>query len=169
MARLVQRLGLTRFDADEAYKKGLDAYKKGDFDEAITLINEAIELLPSNAEYFASRGLVFLEDGILDKARKDFEQALKLYDFEMLAHYGLGVIEYNEKNWNAALKHFMDAYQADPSRVETVFYIGLVYYQIKDYVTALKVLHQVREQFEARGDKRRTLANKWIQEIEKLI
>jgi len=51
MARLVERLGLTRYDADQYYKEALVAYKKNNLEEAYAQIKLAIQSLPSHAEY----------------------------------------------------------------------------------------------------------------------
>src|SRR5262245_6689331 len=126
MPRLNQHLGLTRFSADEHYKRALDSYQKGQFDDAVDAMTDAIEELPTKSEYFAARGYFYLEDGVRDKAQTDFERALKIYPYEMLAHYGLGLIAYKGKNFDEALEHFTKAYRSDPQRPETQYYLALV-------------------------------------------
>ncbi|HEX2619918.1 MAG TPA: tetratricopeptide repeat protein, partial [Phototrophicaceae bacterium] len=149
MARITQRLGLTRFEADEFYKKALAAYEKRNLDEALINMSDAINALPNNSEYYAARGFLYLEDGIDDKASADFTQALKLYAYEMLAHYGLGVVAYREKKWDEALKSFTSAYHVDPKRPETLYYLAMVYHQKGDPVSALQVMRQAYELLDA--------------------
>ena len=43
MPPINQRLGFTRFEADEYYKQALEAFKKNDFDNAIDAMKNAIE------------------------------------------------------------------------------------------------------------------------------
>lgn len=168
MARLVQRMGLTRFEADEYYKEALDAYIKRKLDEAIVTMDKAIELLPNNAEYYAARGFFYLEDGIDHKAGEDFEQALKLFPYETLAHYGRGVIAYKSKNWDEALAHFTDAYRSRPDRPETLYYLALAHHHKGQNVKALGYMQQAHGIFEKAGDKRRmTDSNKWLKALEK--
>lgn len=169
MARITQRLGLTRFEADEFYKKALAAYEKRNLDEALINLTDAINELPTNSEYYAARGFMYLEDGIDDKATADFEQALKLYAYEMLAHYGLGVVAFREKQWDTALQRFLSAYQADPKRPETLYYLALVYYEKKEYANALQVMKQAYDLMDTAGDKRKTDAQKWLRVLEKLV
>jgi tetratricopeptide (TPR) repeat protein len=168
MARINQRLGLTRYEADEYYKKGLAAYEKRNLDEALINLENAITALPNNAEYYAARGFVYLEDGLEDKAEADFAQALKLYPYEMLAHYGRGVIAFREKKWDAALQHFMNAYYADPKRAETLYYMAIVYHRKGENANALQVMRQAQSLLEAANDKRKNDATKWIRTLEKL-
>jgi Flp pilus assembly protein TadD len=168
MASFNQRLGLTRYEADEYYKKGLAAYEKRNLDEALVNLTDAINALPSNAEYYAARGFIYLEDGIDDKAEVDFAQALKLYPYEMLAHYGRGVIAFREKKWDEALRHFTSAYHANPKRAETLYYLALVYHRTGENANALHVMRQAHALLEAAGDKRKGDAAKWIKALEKI-
>ncbi|MBZ0288827.1 MAG: tetratricopeptide repeat protein, partial [Anaerolineae bacterium] len=123
MAKLTQRLGLPRYEADEYYKQALAMFPKGQFDQAIDRMDKAIDILPTRSEYFAARGFFYLQDGVDDKARADFEAALKLYRFEMLAHYGLGVLAYRARKYAEAVTHFNSAAAADPNRGETLYYL----------------------------------------------
>jgi tetratricopeptide (TPR) repeat protein len=169
MARFTQRLGLTRFDADENYKAALEAYRKRQLDEAIIKMGDAIELLPTRAEYYAARGFFYLEDGENKKAQEDFQKALKIYPLEMLANYGRGVIAFNDKNWDEALAHFKDAFKSDPKRAETLYYLALTYHRKIDNPQALAYMEQAAAAFEKTGDKRKGDAQKWLREFQRLL
>jgi tetratricopeptide (TPR) repeat protein len=168
MARLPQRFGLTRFDADENYKQALDAYRKRQLDEAIVKMTDAIDLLP-RSEYYAARGFFYLEDGIKNKAQDDFQQALKMHPLEMLAHYGRGIIAFNDKNWDEALAHFKDAFRADPKRPETLYYLALAHHRRQENPQALYFMEQAVEAMDKVTDKRKADAQRWAREFQKLI
>ncbi len=165
MPALNQRLGLTRYEADEHYKRALEAYRKANFDEAVDAMNYAIELLPTKAEYFATRGFFQLEDGSTPEAEADFDQALKIYPYEMLAHYGRGMIAYKQQDWEAALERFTAAYRVDPQRAETLYYLALVYYKLGEVASAINVMSRALVAFEASNDKRRTQAERWLRDL----
>lgn len=165
--KLTQRLGLPRYEADEFYKLALAALDQNDYDQAIDNLNKAIDLLPTNPEYFAARGYIYLNDGIRDKADADFEAALKIHDFEMLAHYGRGIIAYKDKNWEDAETAFSRALAVDPERPETLYYLALVYHRQRNNEKALAMMQKALDLFEAAGDKRRTEARQWVREFEK--
>ncbi len=169
MARLVQRLGLTRYEADEYYKQALSAYTNRKLDEAILAMEQAIELLPNHAEYYAARGFFYLEDGVTVKAAEDFERALHIFAYEPLAHYGRGVIAYASKNWDEALAHFLDAYRSDPERAEFLYYLALAYHRTRQNREALFYMQLAQEKLEAKNDKRRTDAGRWVRQLEKLV
>lgn len=165
---LNRRLGFTRFEADEYYQQALTAYKKGDFDTAYDTVTRAMELVPVNAEYVAARGFFQLEDGALEEASADFAAALAIDPYEMLAHYGRGVIAYKHEAWDDALAHFMKAYYADQGRGETLYYIALTYLRLKQPVDALNWMHQAQAALDQRGDKRARTAERWLRELGKL-
>ncbi len=168
MAKLTQRLGLPRFEADEFYKQALAIFPKGQFDEAIDRMDKAIEILP-RSEYYATRGFIYLQDDVPDKAKVDFEQALKMYRFEMLAHYGLGVLAYKARKYEEALKHFNSALAAEPERPELLYYLALTQHRLRSNAAALEVMQKAVAAFDKTGDKRKADASKWIKEFEKLI
>jgi tetratricopeptide (TPR) repeat protein len=168
MARVTQRLGMARFEADEYYRQALDAYRKNRFDNAINSLNDAILIQGNRAEFFAARGLIYLEDGVKDKAQADFEKALKLNKHEMLAHYGRGIIAYQSNNWDEALAHFSDAYKADPERPETLYYLALVYHRKHQHDVAHRLM-EVGLGFLPEEDKRRPDFQRWLREFEKII
>jgi tetratricopeptide (TPR) repeat protein len=169
MPALNQRLGFTRYEADEYYKRALEAYKKGQFDDAIDAMTDAIELLPTKSEYYAARGFFQLEDGARSEAEADFDQALKLYGYEMLAHYGRGMIAYKDKAWDEAVQHFTTAFRCDPQRGETLYYLALTYLQKQEPAAALNLMVKAQEAFEKANDKRKSNAERWVRELGRLV
>jgi Flp pilus assembly protein TadD len=169
MARLVQRLGLTRYDADEHYKLALKAFKKKNMEEAHAQICEAIQFLPTLAEYHATQGYFYFEEGEQDKAEEAFDQALQLNPYEMLANYGKGMIAYDDKNWQDASTYFLDALAAQPTRPETQYYLAMVNHRLGANGQALKWMTEAKTGFAAAEDKRERTCDRWIREFEKLI
>jgi tetratricopeptide (TPR) repeat protein len=168
MPRLTQRLGFTRYEADEYYREALQHYGKRKVNDAILSMERAIELLPTNAEYYAARGFFYLEDGIDKKAAVDFEKALELYSYEMMAHYGLGMIAYKAKKWDEAQEHFTNAYRANPERPETLYYLALSHHHKGENTPALAYMQQAEVLFEANEDKRKSQTGRWVRQLQKL-
>lgn len=168
MARLDQQLGFTRYEADEYYKQALEAFRKGDFDAAVDNMKHAIAALPKKPEYYAARGLMYLEDGVTQSALDDFDQALRLFPHEMLAHYGKGIVAFKDQNWDEALQHFTAAYYADTQRPETLYYLALTYYHQRDFASAANLMKLANDRFEATNDRRKADAQKWLRELAKL-
>jgi tetratricopeptide (TPR) repeat protein len=165
MPRIDQRLGFTRYEADEYYRQALEAYRKGDFDTAVDSMKKAIAALPKKAEYYAARGMMYLEDGVTQSALDDFDQALRLFPHEMLAHYGRGIAAYKAGDWDEALQHFTAAYYADMQRPETLYYLALSYYHKRDFASAANLMKLANDRFEALDDKRKADSQKWLREL----
>ncbi len=168
MPRIDQHLGFTRYAADEYYKQALEAYRKGDFDSAVDDMKNAIAALPTKAEYYAARGMMYLDDGVTQSALEDFDHALKLFPHEMLAHYGRGVVAFKDQDWDEALKHFTAAYYADQQRPETLYYLALTYYRKQDFASAANLMKLAADRMEATGDSRKSDAQKWLRELAKM-
>ena len=175
MARLVAHFGVSRLESDEHYRIALDFYTKNNLDQAILNMDSAIELLPNRAEYYAARGFFHLEDGDPNRAEPDFDKALQINPYEVLANFGKGVIAYNHKDYDPALDFFMKAWAAENNRPETLYYLGLIYHRKKDNYQAIYWMQQAIAQYEpiAENDrearKRLRNAEKWVGEFEKLI
>ena len=169
MARLVERLGLTRYDADQYYKEALLAYKKNNLEEAYAQIKLAIQMLPSHAEYYAAQGFFYLEDGVQAKAEEAFDTALSYNPYEMLANYGRGMIAYNDKNWEEAATYFLDALAAQPTRPETQYYLAMVNHRLRNNTHALQWMQEAKNGFAKADDKRERTCERWIREFEKLL
>ncbi len=168
MPRIDQRLGFTRFEADEHYKQALDAYRKGDFDTAVDAMKNAIAALPNKAEYYAARGLMYLDDGVTQSAQEDFDYALQLFPHEMLAHYGMGMIAFKNQEWDEALQRFTAAYYADTTRPETLYYLALTYYRQRDFASAANLMKLANDRFEALNDKRKADSQRWLRELARM-
>lgn len=155
MPSLTQRLGVQRYEADQIYKEALAALQKRDNKTAIARLNEAIRLLPTNAEYWAARGLVYYNEGTDDLAQADFERALKAYAYELLAHYGLGLVALRDSRPHDAIKHLEAAYRIDPERPETLYALGYAHDQANNPHDALQWMELANSRFDALGDKRK--------------
>jgi len=169
MPNITQRLGVPRYEADEFYRQALAAYQKKQFDQALTRLDRAVELLPTHAEYYAARGFIHLEDGNRREAEADFEAALRLHPYEMLAHYGRGLLAYRDKNWEDAVTFFSRALAADPDRPETLYCLALAYHRQHNSGLALGYMRQAQARFEQTGDRRKAEAVRWVRELEKRV
>jgi tetratricopeptide (TPR) repeat protein len=171
MPNLTQRLGVPRYEADEFYRQALAAYQKKQFEQALTRLGQAIDVLPTRAEYYAARGFIHLENhsdrNARAQAEADFDVALRLHPFEMLAHYGRGLLAYGDGNWEDAVMSFSRALAADPDRPETLYYLALSYHRQRNTALALGYMRQALSRFEQTDDRRRADAARWVRELEK--
>jgi len=170
MARFAPRLGVRRYEADEYYRMALEAYNKHNLEEAIQNATRALEMVPNNAEYLSARGLFYLEHSMNAEAQADFNAALRIHAYDVLGHYGKGMLAYRAQNWPDALKHFQAAWATKPERPETLYYLALAYHRQHDNDNARRFMMQARHYFEQAGKRKHSRnADRWIEEFTRIL
>lgn len=173
MAFLSNRFGISRYEADENYHKALEYYNMSNIDQAVLHMNSAITLQPRRAEYYAARGYFKLQDGLADEATTDFEQALQLNPYEVLANYGRGIIAYQNDDYAAAQDAFMKAWAADNNRPETLYYLGIVAHRLRDNAQAHYWMEQASQAYDNTDDRearrRKRNAERWLKTFADLM
>src|SRR5258708_36262724 len=100
-----------------------------------------------------------------DKARLDLEYALTLNKRQWLAHYALGLLDYQEHDFSSAITHFDQAHQLSIHRPEIFYYRAVAHYQAGDDKKAVEDMHRAIQLFRP-GDKRRKDAEAWLKEFQ---
>lgn len=168
MNSLAQRLGISRFEADQRYRAALTAFAARDQRRAIAELRAAIELLPNHAEYHAALGLLLLEDKRKADAVAAFDEALRLNQYEALANYGQGMIAYRAKDWTASEDLFFKALAAQPERAEAQYYMGMIKHRLGRNKAALEWMRSAAARFAEQNDRRESYCRAWMREFEKL-
>jgi tetratricopeptide (TPR) repeat protein len=169
------RFGVTRYEADEHYRIALDYYNKKNMEEAINNMTYAIELFPKRAEYYATRGFFHMEDGIVAKAAADFDMALRLHPYDVLANYGKGVIAYNKGDFQAAREYFTKSWAANQQRPETLYYLALTEHRLKNNLKAIEWMRLAANIYgkapedDKEQQKRKRNAKRWLEEFVKQV
>jgi len=85
------------------------------YDEAIELIRNAIKAEPDFAELYNASGLVYLDSGLFDYAKKNFEKALKVQQRYPEASVNLGITFMKMGKLARAIKQFEETLVKDPN------------------------------------------------------
>jgi len=163
---VARRLGLTRDQADAYYRRGLQAYESGDLENAILDLSEAIHYDRGYAEYYSTRGLFHIDDQNTEDAELDLNYALKLSKRQWLAHYGLGIIAFNNGDYDEAAKQFTEASVIRPERPEVWYYRSITEHNQGDDALSIADMERAEQLF-PKDDKRRRDANAWVKELRK--
>lgn len=163
-----RRLGLTHATAEAYYHRGLLAYQNRDMENAILDLSEAIYYDRRYPEYYATRGLFYVEDGKFAEAEADLLYALKLNKRLWLAHFALGVLRFKQKDYEAAHQHFLQATRHPDAKPEAWFYLAVTHYLLDNLLEALQTIEIALNGFHP-ADSRHADARRWKTEIEKTI
>jgi tetratricopeptide (TPR) repeat protein len=109
--------------------------------EQIEQLNLRIEHEQDNQSLYAQRGLVYSNDGQLDRALSDYKKAGAMGDPIRLAHE-IGVVYYRQGNLEEALEHFDRFLRNFPKSAPTYEYRARVQRDIGNYSAALADLNR---------------------------
>lgn len=107
---------VSKVDAQDNLKKGIDAVKKGDYVAALNYLKDVVKSDKSyEANYYYGEAL--LKTGSLEDARKYFEIALKDDDEGVDALRGLGDYYSLKKDYTKAHSYYQKALKIDPNNI----------------------------------------------------
>jgi serine/threonine protein kinase/Tfp pilus assembly protein PilF len=107
----------------EEARRGLVAFEKADFDQAIVAFDELIRLDPNHSEAHRWRGDAWLNKHELDKAVSDYDEAIRLDPKNGMAHSGRGAVSTEKGELDKAIDFFDKAIRLEPEIANTPFYI----------------------------------------------
>lgn len=103
-SQLLKRM-LSSCDPEEIKRAGNEQYKKGNFSEALTLYDRAVQLAPHKAPYRSNRAAALTGLNKLPEAVKECEEAIKLDPGYTRAHQRLGSLLLRLGRTTSAKKH----------------------------------------------------------------
>ena len=125
-------------------KKPLEEYidnikkflQKGDFSNALSIINNALTDYPSNPKLYINGGNIYKINGDLENAEIYFKKALILHKSKEVLN-NLSVIELEKYNYQQSIDYAMDAIKLDPSYSDAYYNLALSLERIGDYSQAI--------------------------------
>ena len=99
----------------------------GDYSQAISEYELAIDLKPSFPLSYAGLGYAHHYSGDLDQAKVDFDKALDLSPESLEAHAGLGWLFLEEGNFESAEINFQKVLKIDPGNLDAHLGMGWLY------------------------------------------
>ena len=104
-----QVAGFSQMEIDMLIGKAIDTQTRGDLEEAQktyeSLLNGGFSLPPIHFNL----GILYKEQGRLEKAIEQFEQSLTTPDYELGSHFALGECLLAQENYTQALEHYLAA------------------------------------------------------------
>ena len=139
---LIVLIGLTSWGLAGALEEqsyidqGKAEYHRGNYDAAIYLFNEAIELNPDNEYLYNDRGLCYVAVGDTDLAIPEFSKAIELNSDCVEAYYNRGLAYFEAKEYENAIANYTTAIGLldDPDKLIDAYYNrGLAYNKLFHY------------------------------------
>ena len=123
-------------------EKGLQelglVYKgQNNFEKAITLFSESINILPTAVAY-ENRGIVYAMVNDHDKALSDFNSALRYDVLSATSYLNKGIIDQVKNNNFSAIESFKKVVELNPKMYEPHFYRANIHYMNGEFDKAIK-------------------------------
>ena len=105
----------SKAEAESLYNEAYVLYDRGNFNDAIKLLDQAIQIAPNNATYLAERGYNYMEINRVNNAIADFNKSLSINpnNSDALSSRGWGYFDIDQ--WDRAHADFKRAVQVDPT------------------------------------------------------
>ncbi len=103
--------------------------QRGEFDKAISHVEEGLRIRPDDARGYCNLGALFTKQGQFQKARSCLEKALKINPELADAHYNLGAVFDQRGQFDKAIPHFEKALEIDPDFAEAHSALGALFFK----------------------------------------
>lgn len=128
------------------YQRGVDAYRRSDYVQAVTSLSQAIEAEPGLLDGYYYRGLSYNTLGMADQALVDFQQMIAIAPEEARSYRALGWFLMQRGDYAGAESYYLHANTLDPQSVEALSSLGTLYFSMRRYVDAEAYLSEAIKQ-----------------------
>ncbi len=115
--------------ADALHILGLVAHQTKHYDAAVKLFDRAIAVNGISAQFYNNRGNTLAALNRIAEARQSYQRAIELNPSLAIAHYGLGLLDYRNKNYDGAAQSFRIAVTCAPNWSEAHAQLGNALFQ----------------------------------------
>lgn len=124
------------------FSKAADAVKNKQYDQAISLLRQVIELDAADFPAWSELGTVYFIKKNYAEAEKAFLQAISKHPEYVMALISLGRLRLAQKNFDGAIEPLTQAVKALPTSAQANFFLGEAYLQIKKGSLAVGYLNE---------------------------
>ncbi|MBB15476.1 hypothetical protein CMK22_09390 [Candidatus Poribacteria bacterium] len=117
-------LGIDSRNADAMHLLGVSVYQSEQYDIAVSLITEAIQIDPTKPLFFTNLGNAFQKQGELEKSTQAYQKAIQLQPSYVDAHYNLGNVFQKQGELEKSTQAYQKAIQLQPDYADAYFNLG---------------------------------------------
>ena len=144
LALIDQEIAVDPNYAPHYFLKGLIAFERAHYDQALEQMESTISRRPKVEEALYYKGMVLLKQGQLDQADKIFSDGLKKSkNAKALFHNGMGLLLLQKQEYSNADVEFRKAISVGPDRAEFHANLGDANYFAQIYPLAISEYNQV--------------------------
>ncbi|MCL2182285.1 MAG: tetratricopeptide repeat protein [Chitinispirillia bacterium] len=128
--------------AEDAYQlnvRGLDALERKDYNNALSLFQQALDAFPQYTDALNNRAVVLFRRGDVNGAQKIWEDIIKRDPRYHVSYYNIGLIHLQNKKTDEALAQFQLALKYNSKFTEAMLRIGAIHLQARRPATALDI------------------------------
>ncbi|MFN6305674.1 MAG: tetratricopeptide repeat protein [Microcystis sp.] len=133
---LQQQSVVYRFLGDFSTSAGREREVRENYEQALTVINQAISLVPNNPNYYNEKYAVLSELKRYDEGLAAITQAIDLAP-RAAWYYNRGVLYYNQQKYDLALSDWNKAIELNPNFAGAYVNRGILYSDLQKYDLAL--------------------------------
>jgi tetratricopeptide (TPR) repeat protein len=123
--------------ADELINKGKSLMDEGEFGEAVSYFDRAIEQAPEQAEAYNLRAVARFEQENYQQAVSDFSEAIRLDSSNYMPYYNRGNAYQEQEKLQQALQDYSRAISIKANEKDVYLNRGVVYFKTGNYQQAL--------------------------------
>ena len=116
---------------------GLLETKAGNYGDAVLFLDTAIQINPNTPDYYAHRGLAYLQVSDYDKANEDFEQALRLDPNHAISKNNLATLKRRQGRLEEAEQYLKEAKELSPRSADHYGNLAILQYERGIYSQAI--------------------------------
>ncbi len=113
------------------------AFDDGNLEEALGLLNQALELYPDHVEALYYLGLIYLKQDKLDESLAALQKAYALEPKSPSVAFQLGVVHFAREEYEEAEPLLTKVFEANPTTNNAGYYVGFLRYNKNDFQGAI--------------------------------
>ena len=144
------------------YQEACSAEHQQDLKEAISKLEQAIEISGGEAMLYTKLAGIYAEIDEFDKALANYQKVIAINPDDAFIYISVGSIYENQGKYKDALEAYNKALDIFPEYKYNYFNIGNVQYQLGNYKEAVKNYSAFLETYSGHSEARENLANSYL-------
>jgi len=148
--------------AQELVTQAVESCQKENYEEALNLAREALEMDPRYGDAYSVLGICFAKQGQLEQAAEAFKKAIQATPYNASAYYNLAYFHYENGNYSDAMTMAQEAIRTDAKHKKAIQLIKILedrlHVEVAPYTTSLGDQRGSAYQYKPEGTEEKELS-----------